>query len=373
MRIAHCVFEPPSGSGSGAQLRSHALNAALEGQGRVETYVVQHAFTSGKAHPARHPAFITGALPEEVLDPIAAKIAAQGPDLVVVEGVYLADLAHRLIADGHRVILDAHNVESTLLRQIDIARQGLWARIIRHRRWQRATDAERQLFEAVSGIWACSAQDADRIAALAPQAPQAQLVPNPVPQWCDSFTPAPDRPGVAALFVGHLGYRPNIHAALRLAGGIAAQIRARDSQAMLTVAGRSPSRRLRKALGNAQVRLEADPADLAPLYHGANMVLVPLTEGGGTRIKILEAMACHLPVVASDTAVEGLGLRPGVHFLQAGSDAEFAACALRLSSDSALRHRLRQAAWAFVQGHHGRCALHAAVGQAVRAVVTKES
>ena len=372
MRIAHCVFEPPSGSGSGAQLRSHALNTALEGQGRVETHVVQQFFTSGKAHPARRPAFITGALPEEVLDQIAAQITTQGPDLVVVEGVYLADLAHRLIAGGHRVILDAHNVESTLLRQIDIARQGLWARVIRHRRWQRATAAERQLFGTVAGIWACSAQDAGRIAALAPQAPRAQLVPNPVPQWCDSFTPAPDRPGIAALFVGHLGYRPNITAALRLAGGIAAQIRARDSHAVLTVAGRSPNRRLRKVLGAAQVRLEADPADLAPLYHGANMVLVPLTEGGGTRIKILEAMACHLPVVASGIAVEGLGLHPGVHYLQAESDAEFAACALRLSSDSALRHSLRQAAWEFVQDHHGPRALQAAVGQAMRAVVSNE-
>ncbi|MDO9640879.1 MAG: glycosyltransferase family 4 protein [Pseudotabrizicola sp.] len=373
MRIAHCVFEPPSGSGSGAQLRSHALNAALHHQGQVETHVVQAFFTSGKAHPARRPAFIVGALPEEVLAPIAAKIAAQRPGLVVVEGVYLADLAQRLIADGHRVVLDAHNVESVLLRQIDSARHGLWARVIRHRRWQRAADAERQLFGAVAGIWACSAQDAERIARLAPQAPQAQLVPNPVPQWCDSVTPAPDRPGVAALFVGHLGYRPNITAALRLARGIAAQIRARDAQAVLTVAGRSPDRRLRKALQTAQIRLVADPADLAPLYHGANMVLVPLTEGGGTRIKILEAMACHLPVVASGIAVEGLGLRPGVHFLQAGSDADFAACALRLSRDSALRQSLRQAAAEFVHAHHGPRALQTAVGHALRAVVTKQS
>jgi len=371
VQIVHLVFEAPLPTGSGAQLRSHALNAALSRLGTVTTIAVQDWFRSGKAYPRRRPSHVVAEIPAPILDEIGARVAAVAPDFVLVEGVYLADLAQRLITEGHRVVLDAHNVESLLQRQIDIARSGLWARLVRRQRWRRAARAERAILEQVAAIWACSATDAARIADLAPAARPADVVPNPVPAWCTGAMPGPDQDGISALFIGHLGYRPNIHAALRLARRILPQLLRAEPSARLTLAGRAPGRRLRKALaGTAGLRLLADPPDLAPLYGGANMALIPLREGGGTRIKVLEAMACGVPVIASAIAVEGLAVQPGVQFLRAETDADFVAAALRLGHDAALRAALRLAGRAFAQHHHGAAAIDRALATALHKMGT---
>lgn len=367
LKIFHVVFERPSASGSGAQVRSHALARALSRLGPVTTLALQDHFVEGKRHPARRPSFIVGEIPDGVLAAVAARAASLSPDVVVVEGVWLADVAEILIAAGQRVILDAHNVESALLRQTDIARHGLWARLARAGRWRRAAAAERAIAGRVAGIWACSRQDAELLGALAPAAAPARLVPNPVPAWCAAAAPLPGSGGLDVLFVGHLGYRPNLHAALRLARTILPRLRREDPSARLMIAGRAPGRRLRAAVEGVEgVTLIADPPDLSPIYAQAAMAMIPLTEGGGTRIKVLEAMACGLPVIATAKAVEGLELTPGRHFLLAETDGDFVAAATRLRHDPGLRDRLRKTARELAERQHGQQAIADAVAAALR-------
>ncbi len=328
--------------------------------------VVQDYFIEGKRHPGRRPSFIVAEIPEEVLAAVAARAAKLSPDVVVVEGVWLADLAEVLIAAGQRVILDAHNVESALLRQTDIARRGLWARLTHAGRWRRAAAAERTVMGRVAGIWACSRQDADLLHALAPAAPPARLVPNPVPAWCATAALSPGSEGLDVLFVGHLGYRPNLRAALRLAKTILPRLRREDSSARLMIAGRAPARRLRTAVeGMEGTTLIADPPDLSPIYAQAAMAMIPLTEGGGTRIKVLEAMACGLPVIATAKAVEGLELTPDRHFLLAETDADFVAAALRLRHEPGLRDRLCEAARELADKQHSQQVISDAVAVAL--------
>lgn len=366
MRFFHIVPERPAASGSGAQLRAHALNRALSGQGDVVTVTVAEAFAAAGLRPRRTRSFIEAEVPQAVLSAIRAQARAGPGDVAIVEGVYLAAVARDLAAGGARVILDAHNVESDLLRQSDLARHPFLARLQRGGRWQRAAEAERRLLETVTAVWACSAADTIRLHDLFPNTAPIHVVPNPVPDWCLSSTQQPRKDGIEALFVGHLGYRPNIVAALRLCERIFPALRASDPSACLILAGRAPGAAMGRTLKRARgVTLVADPVDLTPLYASATMTLMPLSEGGGTRIKALEAMAQGLPIIGSRKAVEGLMLTPGREYLSAESDSEFVDAALRLARTPQLRAELAASGREFALRWHGPHAIEAAVTAAL--------
>src|SRR5690606_20448151 len=95
----------------------------------------------------------------------------------------------------------------------------------------------------------------------------------------------------------------------------------------------------------------ANPPDLRPAYAQARMAVMPLLDGGGTRIKVLEALTVGCPIVATAKAVEGLGLLPDVHYLEANASDEFIAAIQRIYSDSALARRLVAQGKKFAEDH----------------------
>lgn len=273
-------------------------------------------------------------------------------DAVVIEHLGLWPLLGHPGLRGIRRILDLHNVESALLAMTE----PRWRRLLGLDARVRALRAvERRAVDAADEVWVCSTVDAARLRRLhAPQTP-IRVVPNAVPAtWQEDG--ASERPRNAAgpnlLYVGHLGYRPNVRAAEMLAGSILPRLRRRLPGATLTLAGRNPHRRVR-ALAGEGVTLVADPLSLAPLYRDADIAAIPLRIGGGTRIKVIEAMAAGLPVVATALAVEGLGLKPGQHFRLAEPAQAFVDEIERLWSDTVLELAQRQQARAFVLEHFG--------------------
>jgi glycosyltransferase involved in cell wall biosynthesis len=92
--------------------------------------------------------------------------------------------------------------------------------------------------------------------------------------------------------------------------------------------------------------------DIRSVVAAAWMAVVPILSGGGTRIKILEAMALGTPVVATSKAAEGLTVRDGEHILLADDPATFADCTLRLLRDPFLRRRLVTNARRLVEQHY---------------------
>lgn len=289
--------------------------------------------------------------PEEIRQPLPETLARlPRPDLVVIEGVALMAqaLACRAAWPGVPLVFDFHNVESNLLRQIDRARLPALLRplagVLFRRRWQAAEELDRQALEMADRVWLCSEDDRALALELCPEAaPRLSVLPNTMPQWCEGATPRDTRAFSApeVLFVGHLGYAPNKHAARRLAADILPALRRDFPEARLTIAGRSPNRRLRRDLArHDNVTLVADPAEVAPLYDRADLTILPLTEGGGSRIKVLEALATGCPIVASAKAVEGLALEPGRHYLPAESAAEAASATARLMREPETRAQL---------------------------------
>src|SRR5207249_9103600 len=103
------------------------------------------------------------------------------------------------------------------------------------------------------------------------------------------------------------------------------EVRAQEPAARLVVVGRNPPEGLvRRAAQMPQVELHANVADVRPFLAEAGVMAVPLRIGGGSRLKILEALACGLPVVSTRVGAEGLNLQPGGDYVQA-EEAQMAA------------------------------------------------
>lgn len=377
MKVFHIIFEPLNGVISGAKLRNIAINTALCNEFNTTTIVLQDVFLTGKTFPARTPDFVVADLSDHLLQSVSRQVQNENPDVIIIEGVFLGRLAAQLQASGATIIIDAHNVESALLRQIDLAKAprilGPLRALGKRSRWRRAKAAESQLAGLASSIWVCSEQDKRDLAALVGPKTPIDVVPNPVPVWCANVPPPQGAPfctdAIRLLFVGHLGYAPNINAAKSLARDILPCIQRSHPQASLTICGRAPARRLTRFLNKAKgVTLIPSPDDLATFYHNADIALIPLYEGGGTRIKVLEAMACGLPVIASAKAVEGLGLGDRSEFLVAETPEDYAQSITDLAIDNGLRTQMIERASTFVAAHHSQGIVTATVERLLMSV-----
>jgi glycosyltransferase involved in cell wall biosynthesis len=180
----------------------------------------------------------------------------------------------------------------------------------------------------------------------------AVVVPNAV-----ALPPAPPPLPAAPtlLFLGVFHYGPNVEAAERLVRRILPLVRAEVPDARLLLAG-DGSDRLGFAGADGVSGLGFVP-DLAALYAAARVVCAPIVNGGGTRLKLVEAAAYARPMVATRIGAEGLVFADGEHILLRDDDAGIAAACVRLLRDDALATRLGQAARAAMRTHYVAAAI----------------
>lgn len=284
------------------------------------------------------------------------------PDAIVVEGIPLFRLIPPLRRLTRLLILDMHNVESELVSQqrerTTSMKQFIRNDVARIRR------LERKAAGLVDRVWVCSEADRERL--LTFTRPKAvDIVPNGIPRFDEMPTGLAPLPPLASgpvlLFVGHLGYWPNVEAVECLAKVILPRIRSRFPRAELVLAGRYPKPAVSALAGLPGVQLFEHPKDLSALYRRAHLCVTPIRAGGGTRIKIMEAMAWGLTVVATPLAVEGLGLANGIDVSLADTDEGLARLACELCDDPARLERQRLFAHAFVRLQFGPRAIDGAV------------
>ncbi|MGH2536729.1 MAG: glycosyltransferase family 4 protein [Candidatus Promineifilaceae bacterium] len=237
-------------------------------------------------------------------------------------------------------VLIADNVEHDIARQL-LLQAGNPIHWLRDwLMWRRLRAYEVGWLRRCSAIAAVSPEDGKTIQAHAPDA-HVFLVPNGV----DSAVYAPPagaKRNGRLLFFGTLNYLPNVEGLEWFGREIWARLRAARPDLGLDISGKGAHQRLRPLADAAGVQLLGFAPDIRPRLWQASVCVVPLLSGGGTRLKILEALAAGCPVVSTATGASGLDLATGDEILLADEPADFAAAVLRLLDEPDLWARLSE-------------------------------
>ncbi len=262
------------------------------------------------ARAARVPSWIARGVKPELA--AAAARLADAPDRgrVIADGPVAFATLDRL-AGRRPVIYNAHNLESAFRHQ-------LTSRHARERGLLR--NFERRVLERAAESWMVSDADLEGARELCPAA-RLRYVPNVV----DAAAIAPvalDPARRNILFVATFTYPPNQRALRFLVEEVMPRVWEQLPDARLTVAGVGLSE---PPSGDERIRALGFVEDLEGLYAEASCAVVPLLEGGGTPLKLVEALAHGLPVVATSRAAAGLAVQDGEHCLIADGAPAFAA------------------------------------------------
>lgn len=169
------------------------------------------------------------------------------------------------------------------------------------------------------------------------------IVPNGVD--CRAVPAGPPRDGrpPRLLMTGDMSFAPNVGTARVLASRIFPAVRRVHPDAELCLVGRSPDPAV-LALRGPGITVTGEVPDMVPHLHAATVFVAPQVTGGGTRTKILEAMAAGLPIVTTSVGIEGIEARHGREVLVAEDPTAAVAAVLRLLDDPGERRRLAAAA-----------------------------
>lgn len=267
---------------------------------------------------------------------VRARIAAPEPGVALIqfEDFWAAQyaLSPRGPAGPPRV-LSLYNVESTGRRRREARRIRSRAELLDAYAHRRLTSVERRAVRR-SDLIVC-VSDADERFFTRAGARATLLTPNGVDD--DLFAVAPAPAGSDdLLFFGALSYAPNADGIERFLRSSWPLVRERHSAARLRVVGADAPPSLEHAAEAAPgVELVGFVEDLREELARARLVIAPIRFGGGTRIKVLEAMASGRSVVATSVGVEGIGFTDGVHGLVRDDDASFAGAVVELLRDPA--------------------------------------
>jgi glycosyltransferase involved in cell wall biosynthesis len=192
------------------------------------------------------------------------------------------------------------------------------------------------------------------------------VIPNGVD--AEHFRPdmSVERDERTLLFTGALDAPANEQAAQALVRRVLPRVRAAAPDARLVLAGRSPSAAV-AALAGPDVEIVADAPDLRPLLRRAAVFACAMESGTGIKNKLLEAMACGTPAVATPLAAQGLGACDEEQLLIAAAGDRFADAVVRLLDDAAMRARIGPAGREHVLVHHS----WSAVAEAYEALYTE--
>jgi sugar transferase (PEP-CTERM/EpsH1 system associated) len=167
---------------------------------------------------------------------------------------------------------------------------------------------------------------------------RVDVVPNGVDT--ERYQPLPEEGATPALiFVGNMDFTPCVDAAVHFCRHVLPRIRRAVPGVQLWIVGKSPRAEVVRLAGEG-VHVTGLVDDVRPYYERSTVAVVPLRAGGGTRLKILEAMALGRPVVSTRIGCEGLDLVDGEHLFVTDEPAQFAERTVRLLNDGALRRSM---------------------------------
>jgi sugar transferase (PEP-CTERM/EpsH1 system associated) len=251
-------------------------------------------------------------------------------------------------------VIFTHNVESEIWRRHAETNRGA-SRPLYWLQYRRMLKYEAQTLARFDGVLAVSDADRDTFTRLYPGAVRSPIHVVATGVDTDYFTPCEGAsakpcpaPSRSIVFTGSMDWLPNEDAMLFFCRDVLPLIRAEEPDVTLSIVGRAPTPAIVRLGAQHGITVTGRVDDVRPYVRDAAVYVVPLRVGGGTRLKIFEAMAMAKAVVSTGIGAEGLPVTNGEHLLLADEPRTFARAVVRLFRDLDRRRQLEAAARALV-------------------------
>ncbi|WFU34576.1 glycosyltransferase family 4 protein [Bradyrhizobium brasilense] len=257
-------------------------------------------------------------------------------DVVNLEFTFLGHYELRKAPAGEKLpvlVVDSHNIDYDLARQYAQSGDSLFRRLYSEVNWRKLRKEELGTYRDADGVYLCSAADERRLLEEVPEA-RTTVIPNAAD--IEFYRPRADDPkpdGRTVVFFGLLSYAPNVDGVIHFVNDIWPRIAASHPDARWKIIGGSPPPAL-LALAGPRIEFTGFVPDLRPHLAEAAVVVVPLRLGGGTRLKIVEAMAMGKAIVSTTLGAEGIEAVPDRDIMIADDVESFAARVSGLLGDA---------------------------------------
>ncbi len=288
---------------------------------------------------------------------VAVTLARTAYDLIVCD--FLPPAVNLPATLPCPVVLFTHNVEAEIWRRHADTATGPVKRFLMATQYRRMLRFEAETLRRFEAVLAVSDADRETFGRLYPGAARQPI--HVVPTGVDTsfFAPSSDDPTAASpagartlIFTGSMDWLPNEDAMRFFCRDIFPLIRAEEPGVTLQIVGRAPTPEVRRLEADAAVLVTGRVDDVRPFMREAAVYVVPLRIGGGTRLKIFEAMAMAKAVVSTTVGAEGLPVTAGEHLMLADEPRGFARAVVRLLRDLDRRRGIEQAARTLVVANY---------------------
>lgn len=297
---------------------------------------------------------------------LATRLESGNFDVVQVESIEMAPYAMGDtgwktddrpfdLAQGRPLwVFDDYNAEYVLQQrafETDVRHPRRWiGALYSFIQWQKLRRYEAAVCQRVDRVVAVSEADREILQKLAPGA-EVTVIPNGVDTR--AYDPEQTYPLVlephAIVFTGKMDFRPNIDAVLWFCHQVLPLIKTQVPDVHFYIVGQKPPQRLRPLAEDPTVTLTGYVDDVRPYIAGAGLYVVPLRIGGGTRLKIMEAMALGRAIISTSLGCEGYPVTSGRELVIADTPQDFARCVVELLGDTQRREELGRVGRRFVE------------------------
>lgn len=326
----------------------------------VEVVGARAARWSAPAHAAlatftRAPHPIGKNRSRRMLDALRRRVD-QGATHVHFNHLDAAQYVERLGALRRRVrcVFDTHNVLTTMYQRFHETAGNPLSRAYLELQWMKMNRFERAVMKQMDLVCVCSDVERDLLRTWGVE--NTLVVPNGVD--VDAFTPidlaaARRRDPPLVVFTGAMGYAPNSDAARWFLDAILPELAKLLPRVLFRIVGKDPPQDLLARSKPGEVELTGRVDDVRPFMSDACVFVCPLRIGGGTRLKILDAMAQGLPVVSTTVGAEGLAVTNRHDVELADDPASFARAIAELVRDERRAFELARNGRALVEHRYG--------------------
>jgi len=258
---------------------------------------------------------------------VSEKISNTRYDIIQIEDVVMAQ--YLPVQQKTLYLLDMHNVESHLLKRYSKWEHNLAKKTYANLTAKKLKHYEKKACPMFDKVLVCSNEDKAILRSYGILS-DIEVLPNGVD--CDYFKPIGKSETNDLVFVGSMDYHANVSGVIHFIQNILPLIWRKYPEVRLYIVGKNPPESVR-GLENERIIVTGMVKDVRTYLQKAKVAVVPLLVGGGTRLKILEAMASGIPVVSTTVGAEGISGRNDEHFFLADDANQFAETVLTLLAD----------------------------------------